>query len=173
MWAVLGLLRNKSLHRSQSQSWEDTTTMLGSDCVRPWLVKTAYVDTRPPTWNFFERNVGWWKDRKRTFVHHGVIGLPIDSVIIISTFFKWIGPRRDLYFSRFIYLLRSYIRVCFQLVAFVREHIWDNVLWIGYSMKLELTRLKFESFSFVYGFIWRSLISFFFLRVCLPKSVHH
>ena len=35
----------------------------------------------------------------------------------------WWRLRKDLYFSGFIYSFRSYIRVCFQLVAFVREHI--------------------------------------------------
>ena len=32
-----------------------------------------------------------------------------------------------------------YIYVCFQLVAFVREHMWHKALLMGYSMKLELT----------------------------------
>ena len=38
-----------------------------------------------------------------------------------------------------IYLFCSDIRVCFQLVAFVRENIWYKALLMGYSMRLELT----------------------------------
>ena len=48
---------------------------------------------------------------------------------------KWVDPRRDLYFGWFIHLFRSYIRVCF------REHIWHKALLMGYSMRLELTRV--------------------------------
>ena len=46
--------------------------------------------------------------------------------------------------KRFVFfrinLFCSYIRVCFQLVAFVREHIWQKPLLIEYSVRLELTR---------------------------------
>ena len=31
------------------------------------------------------------------------------------------------------------MRICFQLVAFVREHIWHKASLMGYSMRLELT----------------------------------
>ena len=44
-----------------------------------------------------------------------------------------------MYFLELIYLFCSYIDACFQLVAFVREHIWQKALLMGYSMKLELT----------------------------------
>ena len=49
--------------------------------------------------------------------------------------------RRDLYFLDFIYLFCSYIRVCFQLVAFVIKHIWHKVLLTGYSMRIEITHV--------------------------------
>ena len=39
-------------------------------------------------------------------------------------------------FFKFIYFVL--ICVCFQLVAFVREHIWHKALLMGYSMRLEL-----------------------------------
>ena len=32
-----------------------------------------------------------------------------------------------------------YIYVCFQLVAFVREHVWHKAFLMGYLMRLELT----------------------------------
>ena len=54
---------------------------------------------------------------------------------------KWVGPRRYLYFLEFIYLFCFYIRVCFQLVAFVREHIWNKALLMGYSMRVEIPRV--------------------------------
>ena len=41
---------------------------------------------------------------------------------------KWIVPQRDWYFSK-IYLFSSYIRACFQLVAFVREHLVIYKYW--------------------------------------------
>ena len=39
-----------------------------------------------------------------------------------------------------IYLSCSNIYVCFQLVAFLREHVWYKTLLMGYSMRLELTQ---------------------------------
>ena len=40
-----------------------------------------------------------------------------------------------------IYLFCSYVRVCLQLVIFVREHIWHKTLLMRYSIRLELTRV--------------------------------
>ena len=57
-----------------------------------------------------------------------------------------------LYFLEFIYLFCSYIHVCFQLVAFVREHIWNKALLMGYSMRLELTSFcSLNDFQLVMG----------------------
>ena len=38
-----------------------------------------------------------------------------------------------------LFLHTCYISVCFQLVAFVREHIWHKALLMRYSMRLDLT----------------------------------
>ena len=38
-----------------------------------------------------------------------------------------------------IYLFCPYICVCFQVVAFAKEHIWHKALLMGYSMRLEFT----------------------------------
>ena len=47
------------------------------------------------------------------------------------------------YFYVFIlFFPMCYICVCFQLVAFVREHIWHKALLMGYSMRLELTHIR-------------------------------
>ena len=35
-----------------------------------------------------------------------------------------------------------YIYVCFQFVAFVKEHVWHKDFLMGYSMRLELTRVS-------------------------------
>ena len=43
-----------------------------------------------------------------------------------ETFLKWSGPRRDLYSFK-IYLFRSYICVCFQLVALWRKKRAGNI----------------------------------------------
>ena len=65
-----------------------------------------------------------------------------------------------------IYLFCSYIHVCFQLVAFMREYIWHKALLMEHSMRLELTSVwSLNDFQLV---IKRS--SSLFLTVCLPKS---
>ena len=67
-------------------------------------------------------------------------------------------------FLRIIHLFCSYICVCFQLVAFIREHMWHKAMCMGYLMKPKLKRcLLVECFSYLHGF---SPLSFF-LRVCL------
>ena len=38
-----------------------------------------------------------------------------------------------------LFILFLHTCVCFQLVAFVREHMWLKALLMGYSMRLELT----------------------------------
>ena len=63
-----------------------------------------------------------------------------------------------------IYLFCSYIHVCFQLDAFVREHVWHKALLMGYSMRLELPPVcSLNGFQLVMDFYecW----SFLFLRV--------
>ena len=65
-------------------------------------------------------------------------------------YFKWIGPQKDLhFFLRFIYFVLTY---CFQLVAFLREHLWHKAMWMGYSMRLKLTCV-WMVFSFVWVYI--------------------
>ena len=53
-----------------------------------------------------------------------------------------------------IYLFCSDIRVCFQLNAFVREHVMRKILLMGYSMRLELTCVcSLNGFQLVMGFL--------------------
>ena len=71
-------------------------------------------------------------------------------------FLIYVGPRRDLYFFNIfiLFLLTCYICLCFQLVAFVREHIWHKALLMGYSMRFELTLVRsLNAFPLVVGFI--------------------
>ena len=89
-------------------------------------------------------------------------------------YFKWVRPRRNLYFlsALFIYLFCSYIRMCFQLVAFVREHIWHMALLMGHSMRFELTRVcSLNGFRMVMGKC-KGHSSFFFW-MCLPYPILH
>ena len=59
-----------------------------------------------------------------------------------------------------------YICVCFQLVVFVREHIWHKALLMGYSMRLELTLdCSLNVFQLVMDFLIEVIL--FFLRECL------
>ena len=53
---------------------------------------------------------------------------------------KLIGLLRDLYFLK-NYLLRTYIRVCFQLLDFVGEHMWHKAILLGHPMRFEFTRV--------------------------------
>ena len=71
-------------------------------------------------------------------------------------------------FLGFIYLFCSYIRVCFQLAAFVREHTWvlNNETWTH-------SCLQFQWFSVSFGFIWRSLLSFSYSVFILPCFTFH
>ena len=79
---------------------------------------------------------------------------------------KWVGPQRGLYFLEFIYLVSSCIRVCFQLVTFVREHTWHKALLMGYSMRLELTPVwNSNDFQLVMG-LYRGHPLFFLVCVC-------
>ena len=69
------------------------------------------------------------------------------------------------FFLGFIYLFRSYVRVCFQLAVFVREHTWYMALLMRYSMRLELTCVcSLNSFQLVMGLYGGH--SSLFLRVC-------
>ena len=72
--------------------------------------------------------------------------------------------------KRFVYFLNlfilfshtCYICICFQLVAFVREHILHKTLIMGYSMRLELTLVhSLNVFPFGCGF---------YIEVILPFS---
>ena len=57
------------------------------------------------------------------------------------------------FFLGFVYLFYYYIRVCFQFVDFVREHIWHKAFLMGYSMRLEHTRVcSLNVFQLVMGF---------------------
>ena len=61
--------------------------------------------------------------------------------VCVCMFFR-IGKstKRLVFFNLFILFLHTcYICVCFQLFAFVREHIRHKALLMGYSVRLELT----------------------------------
>ena len=78
---------------------------------------------------------------------------------------KWVGQQRNLCFLEFLYLFCSYIRVCFQLDTFVREHVCQKAYLMGYSMRLELTCVCcLNGFQWVISFY--ECRSFLFLRVC-------
>ena len=74
------------------------------------------------------------------------------------------STKRFVFFLGFVYLFCSYICVCFQLVAFIREHIWLKALLIGYSMRLELTHVcSLNGFQLVMG-LYGGYSSLFFLE---------
>ena len=68
-------------------------------------------------------------------------------------------------FFEFIYFVLTYvlyIYVCFQLVAFVREHMWYKALLMGYSMRLELT--------LVFSINDLCLVRLIYIEVVVPLS---
>ena len=60
-----------------------------------------------------------------------------------------------------------YIRVCFQVAAFVRKHICHKVLLLGYPTRLELARV---CSLMVFSWLWVYIEVNHFLRECLPLS---
>ena len=73
--------------------------------------------------------------------------------------------------KRFVFfrisLFCSYISVCFQFVAFLREHIWYRALLMIYSIRLELTCVcSLNDFLLVMG-LYR-VHPLFFLECALP-----
>ena len=86
-----------------------------------------------------------------------------------------LSPRRDLNFLEFIYLFHSYRRVYFQLVAFVKEHIWHKALLMGYSMRLELTRVCSLNYFQLLMSLYRSHPLFFlecvYLSLLYPSFI--
>ena len=70
------------------------------------------------------------------YVNH--YGTQIPPWIYIYIYIMNISTKRFIFLKT--YLFRSYICVCFRLVAFAREHIWVKALWMGNSLRLELIR---------------------------------
>ena len=90
--------------------------------------------------------------------------------IYIYFFLEWVSPQKDLYFLGFIHLFCSYIHVCFQLDAFIREHVWHKALLMGYSMRLELTHAcSLNGNQLVMGFFLK-VAPFFFLETHSKKK---
>ena len=73
-----------------------------------------------------------------------------------------------------IYLFCSYIRVCFQLVAFIREHIWHKVLLMEYSTRHELTPVcSLNDFHLVVGLYRGNSLFFIECVFTLICSIPH
>ena len=88
--------------------------------------------------------------------------MPIKDYTIHFTISRSI--MRFVFFNSFICLFCSYIPVCFQLVAFIREHIWHKALLMVYSMRLELTHV---AVWIIFSWLWVYIeIFLFFLRGC-------
>ena len=60
---------------------------------------------------------------------------------------KWVGPRRNLYILGFIHLFCSYIYVCFQLDAFVREHLYQGLVNGIFNETWTHSCLQFQTLS--------------------------
>ena len=65
-------------------------------------------------------------------IEKGAFGLPLTNYQQHIYFKMNRSTKRFVFFKN--YLFCSYICVCFQLVAFIREHMWHKVMWIRHSM---------------------------------------
>ena len=64
------------------------------------------------------------------------------------------STKRFIFFQN--YLFRSYMRACFQLVAFVRDlfaKMWHKAIWVGHLMRFELTTVDLQVEYFFLGFV--------------------
>ena len=87
-------------------------------------------------------------------------------------YFKMRRSTKRFVFLEFINLFCSYIRVCFQLDAFVSEHAWHKALLMGYSMRFELTRVcSLNGFQCVMVFFMNAGPSFFLDCVSLKSTL--
>ena len=75
--------------------------------------------------------------------------------------------KRFVFFN--IYFFCSYIDVCFQLDAFIREHVWHEAMLMGYSLRLGITCVcSLNGFPVGYRFFFYEGPSSLFLRVYFP-----
>ena len=75
----------------------------------------------------------------------------------IRIYFKIGRSTKRFVVFEFIYFVLTYvlyIYVCFQLVAFVREHVWHKAFLMGYSMRLELILVSSINASIIYKYIY-------------------
>ena len=98
-----------------------------------------------------------------------------DIYTYIYIYFKMSrSMKRFALFLGFIYLFYSYIRVCFQLIALVREHIWHKALFMGYLLRLELTCVcSLNGFQLVMSFYegHSSLFHKVFTKACFTPHL--
>ena len=79
------------------------------------------------------------------------------------------STKRTVFFRMYLFFC-SYIRVCFQLDTFVREHVWHKALLMWYSMRLELTRVCIlNDFQLVIGFFYEGRS--FLLLECISLNL--
>ena len=84
-----------------------------------------------------------------------------------------VGPKKDFkYFKmrrstkrfvylEFIYSFCFYTSVCFELDAFVKEHVWHKDYLMGYSMRLELTQFSsLNGFHLFWVCLWILVLPF-------------
>ena len=99
------------------------------------------------TYDFYRKNA--FKMRKKNIVN----GQALMKVLLIKNG-HYITKRFVFFEFIYLFILFLYFHVCFQLVAFVREHIWHKALLMGYSVRLELIRAcSLNDFQLVMAFI--------------------
>ena len=90
----------------------------------------------------------------------------------IRIYFKIRRSTKRFLFFKFIYFVLTYmlyVYVCFQLVAFIGEHMWHKALLMGYSMRLELTLVSSLNDLWLVRWVYIGLL-FLLPGVCLLWS---
>ena len=124
------------------QLWQSGFSMVYSNCCCSCSFEPDIIKIGQSSHKMYSNNIGNFQESTRIFNACKKIWNFIECTTYLYIFFKYVCPRRDLYFLVFIYLLIYYVRVCFQFDGFVRAHVWHKALLMVYSMRLELTRIR-------------------------------
>ena len=104
-----------------------------------WMFELVVLLLPGHMWGYIEVHHLWARPCFSSSVLH------VSLIYIYIYIYIEIGRsrKRFVFFNSFILFLHTcYICICFQLVAFVGEHIWPKALLMGYSMRLELTLVR-------------------------------
>ena len=128
-----------------------------------------HIDTR---FHVFQCNINNLQTHLYIYIYiYMCVCVCVCVCVRVCEFFSFfaVDPKREKSYNfkmnrstqRFVFfkeLFCSYTRVCFQLVAFVREHMWLKAIWIGHPMRLKLNLPEWIWVLLGAAFIWTCVI---------------